>query len=695
MFQINEVLLFKGESYRILALLPPHVVWIAVVDTKAFPSLILIDDLKEEIAQESISRVLDPYAHLALEMPEEGSVAKEKRDKNYQLIKPLLESDEYYLPKVRSAIINYIISEQGSTKQTLYGLARKYWQRGQIVNALLPDYKNSGAKGKVRTAKEKKLGRPRKYMPGTGVNVDESIKRLFRIAIDKYLLTDKGYSFPYAHRRFKDIYETYFPDTSEEEMPTHWQMHHFYKREYSQAERVSKRVNKIEFNKDVKPLQSTANTQVLGPGSRFEIDATIADVYLVSDADRNRIVGRPVVYFVKDVFSRMIAGFYVGFENPSYVAALQALVMSMTDKVEFCKQLEYSIEEEQWPVIGLCDALLADRGELLGYQIESLENSFSVRIENTPPYRGDAKGIIERTFRTVQADFSPFAPGFVTGTKVKKRGGNDYRLDAKLNVTEFKKIVLGSVLYHNQFSVLHKYDRYEDMPSDLACVPLQLWNWGIKNRTGRLRSVNADVLKVCLLPRAKATISDLGIKLFGVYFTSTEILKLGWLHRSSETSRPKFLEAAYDPAVADHIYLFPNKNSTEYWVCKLADRSREFVHCSFWDVWKIKGEQKDTMSKAEQTSQEQKRSLERFIKQTIQEAVKSDTANNGLSNAEKINQITQNKQSEKDLERKGSGYYPPKSKKKTSAEIVKLFDVKEDDFSYPDLIEELFDEDDD
>ncbi|MBF4360230.1 transposase, partial [Vibrio anguillarum] len=87
----------------------------------------------------------------------------------------------------------------------LYRLIRQYWQRGQIVNALLPDYKNSGAKGKKRIPGEIKLGRPRKYNPGSGVNVDEFIEKLFRIAIQKYLLTDKGYSFPYAHRRFKDM----------------------------------------------------------------------------------------------------------------------------------------------------------------------------------------------------------------------------------------------------------------------------------------------------------------------------------------------------------------------------------------------------------------------------------------------------------------------------------------------------------
>nr|WP_237733572.1 transposase family protein [Vibrio fluvialis] len=160
----------------------------------------------------------------------------------------------------------------------------------------------------------------------------------------------------------------------------------------------------------------------LGPGSRFEIDATIADIYVVSDVNRSWIVGRPVVYIVIDVFSRLIVGCYIGFENPSYVAAMQALQVAMTDKVELCRQYGIEIESQDWPAIGFPDAILADRGELLGYQIESLEKSFSVRIENTPPFRGDAKGIVERNFKTLQADFTPFAPGVVTGTIVKKRG---------------------------------------------------------------------------------------------------------------------------------------------------------------------------------------------------------------------------------------------------------------------------------
>ena len=133
---------------------------------------------------------------------------------------------------------------------------------------------------------------------------------------------------------------------------------------------------------------------------------------------------------------------------------------------------------DQWPTVGIPDAILADRGELLGHQIESLEKAFGVRIENTPPYRGDAKGIVERYFRTLQAEFKPFAPGVVTGTRVRKRGGKDYRLDATLTLDDFTRIMLASILHRNQYAVLPKYDRDADMPNDMALTPLATFGIG-------------------------------------------------------------------------------------------------------------------------------------------------------------------------------------------------------------------------
>ena len=265
MLRINEVLEMNSTLYRILKVLPDDIVWICISDKKSFPSVILKSEILNLIDNERLFIADDPYSDLTLLIPEKGSVEQVKRDARYDLIKPLTDAQEYYLPKVRSAIINKIIEKQGSTKRNIYNLARRYWQRGQIPNALIPDYKNSGAKGKKRKATTK-LGRPREHMPGVGAIVNSEIERLFRIAIERYLLKEKSSSFPYAYRRFQTLYETYFPETPESEIPTRWQMMHFWKREFSQIEKIQKQKNKIEYQKDVRPIISTANMHALGPG---------------------------------------------------------------------------------------------------------------------------------------------------------------------------------------------------------------------------------------------------------------------------------------------------------------------------------------------------------------------------------------------------------------------------------------------
>lgn len=693
MFRINEVVKFDERRYRVLLLLGDQLVWIDIDSASAFPEIASVSDLEEAIFQERLNRIEDPFKGLAYESPEEGTTARTKRDKNHALIKPLIDMPDYFEPRRRGAAIKLILSESGSTKQTLYRLARRYWQRGQMPNALLPDYKNSGGKGKRRIAKDKKLGRPRKFRPGTGAKIDEFTERLFRIVIERYLLKDKEHSFPYAHRRFETMYKNYFPDVAEEELPSNWQMMHFYKREYSQSEKIQKRVSTIRYNKDIRPLHSTANTQVLGPGSRYEIDATIADIYVVSDSDRGNIVGRSVIYMVIDVFSRMVAGFYIGFENPSYAAAMQALFMAVTDKTSYCRQLGFDVDVDSWPSIGLPDAILADRGELLGHQIENLESSFSVRIENTPPYRGEAKGIVERYFKTVQTSFGPFVPGYVTETKVKKRGGSDYRLDAKLTVRDFAEIILSSVLFHNRSEVLEKYDRDSDMPTDLPSIPIQLWNWGLQHRTGRLHQADDDALRVALLPRKKATLSELGACLFGLYYTSAELLQLGWMHRGRGVKRPASLEAAYDPLVADRIYLFPEKGSNKHWVCSLADRSREFRGASFWDVWQVRDEQKRTTAKAKDHSKYQRRIHEEFVIDKIAQAEKAAPDTSGRSDTERVRAINDNKRQEKSRERVEKAIRPDFGDCKPIGEVIHLTE-QEPDLDYPDYIDELFTEDD-
>uniref|UniRef100_UPI00300A717B transposase n=3 Tax=Moraxellaceae TaxID=468 RepID=UPI00300A717B len=522
MLRINDVYQYQDLSIRILKILSEHIVWIDINDVKALPEIISKTELFHAIESFEVFRIEDPFQEIALIQPEKGSTSQLKRDENYNLIKAIVDNEQFYIPSIRSSLINEIINNKKSTKQTIYRLLRQYWQRGQTPNALIPNYQNSGAKGSKKVASQK-LGRKRTHKEGTGAIITQEIERLFHLTISKYLLSNKKHSLKYANREFQKLYRTLYPDIPENEYPTLRQFQYFYHREYNQVARLQKRSNDIEYSKDLRQLHSTVNTQVLGPGSRYEIDATIADIYLVSNLDRSRIIGRPTIYFVIDVFSRMVTGLYIGLENASYKTSIQALYCAFTDKVALCKKYGIDITYENWPCIGLPDAILADRAELFGHQVENLEKSFSIRLENAPPYRGDLKPIVESRFKLIQAEFKPFAKGVVQDVITKKRGGKDYRLDATLNLDEFTKIILLSVLKYNQFHQINNYDRDIDLPHDLPAVPMALWNWGIQHRTGKLRTASDQAVYVALLPREKVTLSNRGLKLFGVTYTCPEL----------------------------------------------------------------------------------------------------------------------------------------------------------------------------
>ena len=101
----------------------------------------------------------------------------------------------------------------------------------------------------------------------------------------------KGTPLLYAHRKFSKAYKLKNPGVEEHEIPTLRQFRYFYKTEYSNVTKLTVKTPQGNYNKDVRPLHGTATEQALGPGSRYEIDATIADIYLVDDDDADKVIG--------------------------------------------------------------------------------------------------------------------------------------------------------------------------------------------------------------------------------------------------------------------------------------------------------------------------------------------------------------------------------------------------------------------
>lgn len=216
------------------------------------------------------------------------------------------------------------------------------------------------------------------------------------------------------------------------------------------------------------------------------------------------------------------------------------------------------------------EIIIADRGEFEGYSVENLINILNIKIENTTAYRGDLKGIVERKFRTFNGKVKQKAPGAIQ-KEYRERGDQDYRLNATLNLREFTSLIITMALHHNQ-KVIDKYPVEKEMVADgLVPTPINLWNWGIQNRKGRLRTVDRNILRLNVLPRGKATISRAGIKFKNLLYGSRQAIEEQWYLKLKNRS----LEIVYDPRHTEKIYI-PHDNGIDFETCILLEPSQQY-----------------------------------------------------------------------------------------------------------------------
>lgn len=381
---------------------------------------------------------------------------------------------------------------------------------------------------------------------------------------------------------------------SQDELPTIRQFRYWYSKTYDETAKFRARKGDSAFERNYRAVFGKSDTNIMGPGFQYQIDATVGDIYLVSCFNRASIIGRPVIYFVIDTFSRMVAGMYVGLEGPSWTGAMMALCNAASDKVAYCREYGIEIADEQWPCRYIPDTILADRGEMESKSVETLINTLNIRVDNTPPYRADMKGIVEQFFRTINTQTTVFLPGHVKPDMLQ-RGGHDYRLDAKLDISQFTRIMIQCVLNHNNEHYLDSYERAEDMiADDVIPIPINLWQWGISHRSGRLPSVPENTLRLCLMPTGTATVTGKGIRFKGLVYLCDRAVREHWLE--SARARGSFrVKVSYDPRNMSNIYIRETADAAfetcflAEWEMKYQSKSLDEIYCLQETEKKLKG----------------------------------------------------------------------------------------------------------
>ncbi len=304
----------------------------------------------------------------------------------------LLDEPGIYDRNIRAEHLHRIEQESGEKMRNLYRHLSRYWERGKSPDAFLPGYKASGGKGKTRGGRNN----PRNEMSSEFGKTLTPIDFIhFETAIRKYYLTQKEPDLSSVFdRMLKDSYSFREKDESGKEvlrlyprgeLPSLRQFRYWYNKQQDIREEVSKRKGETGFELTARAVTGKNEFGMLGPGSQYQVDATVGDIYLVSQFDRSDIIGRPVMYFVMDTVSHIVTGMYIGLEGPSWLGMSMALYKATTDKVDYCHRFGIEITEEQWPCHHVPSVLLGDRGELESHKADNLVTMLGTRVDNALP----------------------------------------------------------------------------------------------------------------------------------------------------------------------------------------------------------------------------------------------------------------------------------------------------------------------
>lgn len=500
------------------------------------------------------------------------------RDENYELINPLISNSNFlrdYTLNSRSRIVVEHAASVNVRPLKVYRALAKFWTYGQIPNALLMFTSKCGGKGKQKANTGKIRGRP--LVAGRfivrqkqKVNITEHDKESIRREVMANLSPQKKFTYALTYDFFKKNYyaaeiESANAEQRPAKIPTLNQFIYWAKKLVSREKMIRQRVSDSVWGKDYEGFEGSVSENIKAPGMRYELDSTIADVYLVCEFNRELVLGRPTLYFVVDTASRMIAGLHISLEFASWKAARQAVFNACSSKVEFCKRYGIEINESDWPCSGTPARLLCDRAEMLGEKAEKVITQVGATLEFAPPYRGDFKAIVERRFG-ITNEVIHILPG-TTLAQLRKRGEKDCRLNAALSIKAFTEIILLLCIEHNKDRSFDYILNRELVEGDLNFTPLNYWKLFVSKHQHAIKKVSAHTLIARLMDEGTARVSENGIVFKGRRYLCEKYLNENWGTQALNRGSWK-VECRSDESWTTDIYI-RETDSSEYIQCYL------------------------------------------------------------------------------------------------------------------------------
>lgn len=581
---IRDVFPWRNSRWRLVALDKPNdVAWIInLSDKSAWPVRALPSEL-DGCEREATNEALDTR--------HASNACGTKLEADFARIKRVLEfGADLFDPDERRACVEKIAELTERCPRTLETLLRRWWQRGMTKSALLPDYANCGRHESGATA-----GRGRRAHTG---------REIYQLATEDYVKFEKAITYYFADERrnigaaYQWLCETYYsvedgngnrylPEFGER--PSQRQFQYYLNSTYPREQQIEKKYGKKEYARDHKPTLSDTIADCVGIAHRYEIDASIADVIIVHDLDRTKIIGKATIYLIVDRRSRLIAGFYVGLDSPCWEAAMEAMLSLVESKRELCERYGVEYDPKDWPADGILPMeFLGDHAEMFSKFSNSIPDHLGIIVANPPSLMPNFKPNVETRFKLITADLREIAPGYDPPENFGKRRRKHYDKEACLTLRELTREILEAVIKHNRTPLRTNVRSSEQILRGVVPCPIDLWRDG-EAQTGCLgRRFDAHTVRVALLPRATAKITKDGLVFKNLYYASDDPRLV---HAFVRARRGRDgITVSYDRRCVDCIYVHLKSGPV---LATLSEKNHGYHGLSFREVQVVSDTSKD------------------------------------------------------------------------------------------------------
>ena len=388
------------------------------------------------------------------------------------------------------------------------------------------------------------------------------------------------------------------------------------------------KTSEMEYRNDSRVLTASSETGVYAPFGLVEVDAVEFDVSLVDVDHYYLTVGRPIIYLMKDVLTRMIVAASIGFDNNAVVACVSCFANLAEDKVKLFRQYDIIVDNPNYWLTGYKPMKVRfDNGsDFVSKHIRGVCRELNIQIDTVPPGTGSYKGVIERSFHDAHDKLNKH---FVNYGHIYD--GKPYHAQASLTIHEFIRMFFLYIIEYNTtlntgISLTPDMTRKGVLP--IPAVTMQYF----LGMSSPQPMPKGDELLQKLLHHGTAKLSRNGLTFEHLNYLNMEDEDLVESMQKAGTKRLSF-PILYDPRSINMIYYVKDDVLTRARLNVNYKQQRTYLGMTFKEAEHLYEDQKELTKKAKKISGVTRRDIDEEMEATAEIAkkrkkgVKSSTKN--------------------------------------------------------------------